>query len=264
MTFENADGAVVRADAIGYLGQGGAGYTSDPQEAINYVAAHDNETLFDALAYKLPRDTSPADRMRMQNLATDVVLLGQGVPFLHAGQDILRSKSMDRNSYNSGDWFNVIDWTLTDNGFARGLPPEADNSASWPVIAPLLRDARIAVGEREIKLAHRHTREMIRVRQTTPQLRLRTGEEVRDQVRFHNTGPDQIPGLIAMSVGQSGTEEVVVIFNATPEAQEVSMDGRFALHPVLRRSFDRTVRGARHNGAAFTVPARTTVVFLRR
>ena len=262
--FENADGVVVRADQIGYLGQGGAGYTSDPQEAVNYVAAHDNETLFDALAYKLPRDTAPADRARMQNLATDIVLLSQGVPFLHAGQDILRSKSMDRNSYNSGDWFNVLDWSLEDNGFARGLPPEADNGASWSVVGPLLRDGRVAVGPDEIDAAARHTREMLRVRRTTPQLRLRTGAAVRDQVRFHNTGPDQIPGLIAMSVGRQGQADVMVIVNATAEAQSVAMRGRFALHPVQRDSHDPAVRAAAHDGDAFAVPARTTAVFVSK
>ena len=43
--------------------------------------------------------------------------------YFHAGIDTLRSKSLDRNSFNSGDWFNPLDWTATDNGFGRGLPP---------------------------------------------------------------------------------------------------------------------------------------------
>jgi pullulanase/glycogen debranching enzyme len=59
---------------------------SDPQETINYAEAHDNETLFDLNAYKLPRDTSPSDRMRAHNLATSLVVLAQGIPFFTLGR----------------------------------------------------------------------------------------------------------------------------------------------------------------------------------
>jgi pullulanase len=84
-----------------------AGYTADPQENIVYVSKHDNETLFDAIQYKAPAETlDMAARVRMQNLGNSIVMLSQGVPFFQAGDDLLRSKSLDRNSYNSGDWFN--------------------------------------------------------------------------------------------------------------------------------------------------------------
>ena len=56
-------------------------------------------------------------------LALAINAFSQGIAYFHAGQELLRSKSMDRNSYNSGDWFNRLDWTYSDNGFAAGLPP---------------------------------------------------------------------------------------------------------------------------------------------
>ena len=87
-----------------------AGYTAAPGEAITYVDAHDNEILYDALAYKLPQRTSAADRARMQSVALATTALGQGAGFVTAGSERLRSKSLDRNSFNSGDWFNPIDW----------------------------------------------------------------------------------------------------------------------------------------------------------
>ena len=96
---------------VDYNGQP-AGYAADPSEVITYVDAHDNETLFDALTYKLPEPTSMADRVRMNTLALSTTALAQGPSFWHAGADMLRSKSLDRNSYNSGDWFNRVDWTL--------------------------------------------------------------------------------------------------------------------------------------------------------
>ena len=79
-----------------------------------------------------------ADRVRMQQLALSTVALGQGVPFLHAGTDMLRSKSLDRNSYDSGDWFNVLDFSYETNNFGVGLPPAPDNEDKWPYMTPLL------------------------------------------------------------------------------------------------------------------------------
>ena len=65
------------------------------------------------LQYKLPQATSMADRVRMNTLALATTALAQSPSFWHAGADLLRSKSLDRNSYNSGDWFNRIDWSAT-------------------------------------------------------------------------------------------------------------------------------------------------------
>ncbi len=94
--------------------------------------AHDNESLFDALTYKLPKDTSASDRGRMQVLAMATAALSQGPALSQAGTDLLRSKSLDRNSFDSGDWFNAIHWNCADgNGFGRGLPPAADNKSKW-------------------------------------------------------------------------------------------------------------------------------------
>ncbi len=89
--------------------------------------AHDNETLFDALALKLAPTTPMSDRVRMNTLCLATVALGQGPVLWHAGADLLRSKSLDRNSFDSGDWFNRIDWTGTGSTFGSGLPPAADN-----------------------------------------------------------------------------------------------------------------------------------------
>ena len=50
---------------------------------------------------------------------------------------------MDRNSYNSGDWFNRLDYSYTDNGFGAGLPMQSENGTSWTVMAPLLAAPRV-------------------------------------------------------------------------------------------------------------------------
>src|SRR5439155_757884 len=83
---------------------------------------------------KKPAGRSAADRVRADELAIDVAMLGEGVPFFAMGDDILRSKSMDKNSYDSGDWFNRVDWTGQSNGWRSGLPNQPDDSANWGLI----------------------------------------------------------------------------------------------------------------------------------
>ena len=57
---------------------------------------------------------------------------GQGVPFFQAGQEILRSKSFDGNSFNSGDWFNRLDWSYTTNNFGEFLTPTGGEQVFLP------------------------------------------------------------------------------------------------------------------------------------
>ena len=112
--------ATLRLDQLDYNGQP-AGYVSSPAEVVNYVENHDNQTLFDINAYKLPTATSKEDRARVQMLGAAINAFSQGIAYYHAGIDTLRSKSLDRNSYNSGDWFNRLDWSYADNNFVE--PP---------------------------------------------------------------------------------------------------------------------------------------------
>lgn len=264
--FIDRFGNLVQAKDVDYPGQGGAGYTSDPQEVINYAASHDNETLFDISQYKLPRATSTGDRIRVQNLGNSIVTLSQGVPLFHAGQDMLRSKSMDRNSFNSGDWFNVLDFSYQTNGWGRGLPPFGDNGANWTEQQSLLNDPGLSVDRHDIKHATRHMREMLRIRKSSKVFRLPTGQDVMERIEFHNTGPNQTPGLIVMSLrGHDGIESIV-LFNASTEPQEFFLDtgeeSKFDLHNIQKRSGDPVVRKSRYHDKTFYVPARTTAVFV--
>ena len=85
------NGNLVTGAQLNYNGQS-AGYTLDPPDVINYISAHDNQTLFDNNQYKIPMATTMADRARINNLGMALVGLAQGIPFFHAGDDILRSK----------------------------------------------------------------------------------------------------------------------------------------------------------------------------
>src|SRR4030095_665270 len=238
---------------IDYNGQP-AGYTADPQEAISYVEAHDNETLFDAIQLKAPIGTAMADRVRMQNLGVSLLALGQGIPFLHAGTDMLRSKSLDRNSYNSGDWFNALDFTYQSNNWGVGLPPARDNASNWPLMGPLLANPALRPAPDDIHAALDHLREMLKIRRSSPLFRLRTASEVIDHLTFYNVGPSQVPGLIVMELTDDAGaidrryQRIVVLFNATTREERFALAseaGRpFVLHPTLMASADAIVRNA--------------------
>jgi len=252
-----------------------AGYTLDPQENIVYVSKHDNETLFDNMLFRIPTGTTMDTIVRMQNFSLSFALYAQGVPFLHAGSDMLRSKSLDRNSYNSGDWFNRLDFSYQTNNFGVGLPPSADNSSQWDTMRPILANPEFKPTPDDILLNVNVFREMLRIRYSSPLFHLKTAEEVQARVIFHNTGAEQIPGLIVMELSDVTGENldaqyarVIVIFNADDAAITFTAEDfvglGFELHPVLQSSADTVVQGATFSSTngTFSVPALTTAVFV--
>ena len=279
-TFVDRNGNKVKGSQVDYNGSP-TGYTSDPQENIVYVEAHDNQTLFDISQYKNPRDTSMADRVRAQNLGIDYTLLSQGVPFVHAGTELLRSKSLDRNSFDSGDWFNRLDFTGKTNNWGVGLPPKADNGDNWSLMKPLLADPALRPAPSNIASTSKHMDEMLQIRRSSPLFHLTTAARVSDRLVFHNTGPDQLPGLIVMELADPSrntlpggdldrqAERLEVLFNATDEPvtyQVADLKGaNVRLHPVQANSADRVVRSSSFDAGTgtFTVPARTTAVFVQ-
>lgn len=259
--FVDTSGRQVTGAQVDYNGQP-AGYAAAPGDALAYADAHDNESLFDALAYKLPQRTSAVDRARMQVLAMATAALSQGPSLSQAGTDLLRSKSLDRNSYDSGDWFNAIHWNCADgNGFGRGLPMAADNADKWPYARPLL--TTVHVGCPQIEGSSAAYRDLLKIRTTEKAFSLGTAARVQDELSFPLSGAGETPGVILMRLG-----ELVIVFNATPSAQEQRVPGLagagFRLHPVQASGADPVVKSARYEGSTgtFTVPARTVAVFM--
>lgn len=262
---------------IDYFGQR-AGYTASPVEAINYVEKHDNQTLFDIDAFRLPQSTSLADRVRVQNLGAAIVLLSQGVPFIHAGQELLRSKSLDRDSYNAGDWFNRLDYSYASNNFGVGLPMAGSNRDNWPLMTPILDNPLIKPDRAAILSAKSAFEDLLAIRMDSGLFRLRTAKDVMERLSFHNTGPDQEPGLIVMRIDgeepsrykDANYRSVVVLFNVDKEAKTVAIPAlkglRLKLHKVQRKSEDPVVKTSSYSaaGGSFTIPARTTAVFVEQ
>jgi pullulanase len=262
------DGAV-QAD---YGGQP-AGYASQPSEVVNYVENHDNQTLFDNNATKLPIDTGKDERARVQHLGAALVAFSQGIAYFHAGQEILRSKSLDRNSFDSGDAFNRLDWSLADNGFGAGLPPARDNEAHWPVMRPLLAASDAIKPTREqIAWTRDAFLDVLRIRASTPLFRLRSADEIKRRLRFIDTADARVVvgHLDGGGLDGAGFRELLYAINTAAEPRSVSSDALrgkpFALHPVHRApgAADARAAGASFDAAAgrIDIPARTAVVFV--
>ncbi|WP_030269160.1 pullulanase-type alpha-1,6-glucosidase [Streptomyces sp. NRRL B-24484] len=273
-SFTDTNGKTVTGKAVDYNGAP-TGYAAQPGEAVEYLDAHDNADLFDALAYKLPTGTSPADRARMQALGLSLTALGQGPGFAQAGSDLLRSKSLDANAFDSGDWFNAIHWDCTQgNGWGRGLPMAADNKSMWPTAKSLLADPKLAVGCNETKASTSMYQQFLRIRQSSPLFSLSTAAEVQKRLSFPLSGTaGEAPGVITMHLdgtGLPGAEKgITVVFNATPTARQQTLaalkgTGQ-ALHAAQADGADAVVKQSAFDPATgtFTVPGRTVAVFVQ-
>jgi pullulanase len=82
---------------------------NEPAQSVNFVECHDNHTMWDKLL-ACHADVDESLRMKYHRLATGMVILAQGIPFLHSGQEFFRTKFGDGNSYRSPDTINQLDW----------------------------------------------------------------------------------------------------------------------------------------------------------
>ncbi len=154
-------------------------WAAHPLQTISYVSCHDNLSLWDKLAVSIP-DALEEEREKMHQLALSVVLTAQGVPFLHAGSEFMRTKGGEENSYQSPDSVNQLDWRR-----------KHDYLETFDFV-----------------------RALIRLRKQHPAFRLKTGAEVRQYLRFLPTRSDHLVAfhLDGASVGDPW-DEIVVAYN---------------------------------------------------
>lgn len=148
-----------------------------PFKAINYVECHDNHTMWDknrVACQGQPRSI----RMKRQNLATAMVLLSQGIPFIHSGQEFGRTKQNLGNTYNRSDNYNMIDYHRRDE--------------MEPVVETF--------------------RELVQLRKTHPSFRLDTNEKIRQNVQT-----DTIDDKVLIYKTTDGQERLMTFFNPTTE-----------------------------------------------
>jgi len=143
--------AAVRRDAVMKGIRGSVDdFTDGPLETINYVSCHDNHTLWDRIDLSTKGETLE-NKVRMDKLANALVLTSQGIPFLHAGEEFLRTKKGEENSFNLPDEINRLDWTRKKENYA----------------------------------VFTYYRDLIAMRKTHPAFRMKTAAAVRDNLKFY-------------------------------------------------------------------------------
>ncbi len=270
-----SDGRWLRGDEVGY-GSSPAAYGDQPADSVAYVSSYEGETLFDRLTYKLPASTSMADRVRMNTVCLAMVALGQSPCLWAGGSELLRSKSLDACSCDSGDHFNAIDWSGRSNGWGRGLPPAGRNFDRWVIQAGLLARPDLTPSPSDIASARAQALDLLRARRSTPLLCLGRTDLVRERVSFPVCGPSAQPGVIIMVVDDGAGEGdidpaldgVLVVINATPREVTQRLDtqvGRlFTLCDAQAQGADPIVKATRFDPTTgtVTVPARTAAVLI--
>jgi pullulanase len=254
-------------------GNEGIGYTLMPQETVNYLDKHDNETLWDNTQAKLPFGMTMDKRVRVHLLSNAFINYGQGIPFYQLGTDLLRSKSMDRDSYDSGDWYNAIDYTLETTRWGKGLPPQWRNEDSWDALRTIMQNENVNITSDHMRFTRDVFLDQMRVRYSSPLIRLQSAEEIHKRVAFHNTGPDQDPGLIVMTIsdgvcaGESldpNYDGILVLFNAAPEPKTLDLGlSGMELHPLLENGSDPVLKETIILGSEIQIPALSGVVLVK-
>ena len=273
--FENYRGERISGWEVDYNGAP-AGYTCSPIEVVNYVSKHDNQTLWDNNQYKLAEELTAEERVQVQVLAQAIPILSQGVPFIHMGAEILRSKSMQRDSYDSGDWFNKVDFNITagdwENNWDKGLPREDKDGMNWELIRSITANDNIVVNHEHAQQSRALIQEYLKIRSESPLFWLQTADDVQDVVKFHNTGDEQTRGVIVMELDDRGRgaddqySSIVAMINGTDQEQTYAFEaGGYGLHPVQKASASEVIRSASfdEDAKAFVVPARTVSVFVK-
>ena len=169
-------------------------------------------------------------RVRMQLLALATVSFSQGIPFYHAGSEMLRSKSGDGDSYNAGDYFNRIDFSLRTNNWGVGLPSKEKNFNEWGYWAARLRSNELKVDRKLIKFSVNEFIKQLEIRKSYKILRQEADQSIIGQLKFLNAdkGKQRIPGLIVAYYDSK--KPLVVIFNPLDKTIEFR-------HPIFRKSW---------------------------
>ena len=219
----------VKAGIVGNTSYNGflsnAWTTSSPGQSINYVESHDNQTLFDKLTSSTS-GASAATLTKLDQLSAAIVFLSQGVPFIQAGQEFLRSKGGNGNSYNSSDAVNSLKWNMLNtnmstNNFYKGL---------------------------------------LSIRNSHPAFRLKTSAEIKTNLSFLPT----LDGVIAYQIdgakSKDSWKKIVVAFNATTTAQPITLPASGNWSIVVNGSKAGIKALSTTKGAKVILPAQSALV----
>jgi pullulanase len=164
-------------------------YAKEPWNTITYAECHDNHVLWDKLAISA-KEATEKERTEMQKLASSIVLTSQGIPFLHAGSEFLRTKKGVENSFESPDSINAIDWDL-----------KTKNKGVLEYVKALIK----------IKTEH-------------PAFRMKTSKEVAGNIIFETKLPTGVIGYtINGAVVKDAWKKILVFYNSKTDDVQITL-----------------------------------------
>jgi len=203
-------------------------WAREPWQSINYVSCHDDPTLFDRIRLANP-EAPERDLIRMDKLAQAAVLTSQGVVFLHAGEEMLRTKNLVHNSYNAPDSINAIDWS---------------RRSKYPQV-------------------FRYYQGLVALRKNHPAFRIPTAALVRKHLRFLTDEDPLFVGYeISGNAGGDRWKQIIVLLNGNAKAKEVPLPaGNWKLAVDDQLVNEKGIRTLK--GGMVTLPGTTAWVLFR-
>ena len=164
-------------------------YSAAPWNVITYCECHDNNVLWDRLTMSCP-DATREELVKMQELALTIVLTSQGIPFLHAGTEFLRTKKGVENSYNAGDSINAIDWSF----------------------------------KKENLTTNNYIKQLIQMRKAHPAFRMTSNGQIKKNIHFDE---EAVKGTIVYSINGAALKDswkkIIVAFNGNKKEQVITL-----------------------------------------
>lgn len=173
-----------------------APWAAEPSQSINYASCHDDNTLFDRLKIANPEATE-ADLIKMDKLAQLTVFVSQGVPFIHSGAELLRTKQGVANSYKSPDSINAIDWSR----------------------------------KSKYKEVFTYYKSVLALRKNHPAFRMPTAELIRKNLTFsESSDPLLIQFQLNNNANGDSWKEILVILNGDKTSKKITLpEGKWTL-----------------------------------
>jgi len=197
----------------------------DPEQFINYVEAHDDYTLWDKLLLTNPKDNNET-RLKMHKMADSMILTSQGIPFLQSGQEFIRTKDGNNNSYNSKDSVNKLDWTR-----------KSENKETVDYFKGLI----------ELRKAH-------------PAFRMTSVDMIKKNLKFLTVPKNVVAYEMNYNANMDTWAHIVVAFNANKEDKTVKLSKKGTWNVVVdgQKAGVKTIK--QFNGGSLVVPALSSVV----
>ena len=202
--------------------------TQSPAQSVNYVESHDNLALADKITASV-KGVSPAGVAQLSQFAASVAFLSQGVPFMQAGQEFLRSKNGDENSYKSSDEVNSLKWST-----------KARNATTT-----------------------KYFQGLIALRKAHPAFRMSTAAAVKANLKFLPTTNDVIAYSINGTAVKDSAKLIIVIHNPNPGAASVTLPNKGKWTVLVKGSVAGTKAIEKLSTNKVSVAGQTTIVLVQ-